>query len=991
MGTSTGQTTGEHVSLARLAVDLGVPEPLAANQPLNLGDSQWVWYVERGTVNLFLVERLNGVDQSAPQHFLCVDAGRLLPGVAARQSDTCLEIVAKGLPGTVLQRLPVASLALIPNKELARYVDAWLLDLSARMSRDIVPLPKPDIIVEPDKQQRVSTGLLSSRRGVVWISPQSPCSCLFMGLVDLGNDGGGDDSAVAAPHPVPVTPASWLNLQTEAGADVPLWAQTSERLAERGLLMPALVDFHTLALSLELLNRRLATVDVVNIERERIMQRRRDEETARRQLFNIYGGLQPDDDGGSSAALLSALQLIGRHEGIRFEWHGDSSKPDSAPTLQGVLDASGVRGRLVKLDRQAKWWLSTSGAMLAFRVHDGRPMALVPNSLLGRYSQIDPVRQRVVPVTMEVAASLRSHGWLFYPPLPATNSRVVDLLRITNSGGLWVNLVQLLIIGLIEALIALLPAMTLGWLAGQLIAGLQANLLYPAVGIIVILAFLGSLLYIRHGMTLMRIEGRSLSRLEAALLDRMVRLPTSVLNRYMAGDMALSNMTAFQTLRAALHGVISNAVLSIVCLIPVSAIILIYDRQLAFVAAIFGLTAVVATILTGLRQVKPCRQKVRTVHRIAGRLVNLINGITKLRVAGAEGSAFAFWAQDYRQLKQAELALGDREAHSAALAAALPHLAGAVLFLATMLLNQENVQVGQFLVVYATLMVFVAAVARLGQSFSQIAAITPQLDSVQPFLAASPRRNYSNGQSTTMLGGELLFDHVSFQYGPNSAPVLDDVSLHVRPGEFVAIAGESGAGKSTLFRLALGIDQPTVGTVNYDGRDLRNLNINEVRRQIGTVPQHIQLYQEDIWDNIVGSTDSISEEEVWSAAKLAGCDSSIASMPMSMRTCVGISDTLISGGEAQRIRIARSLLQNPRILLLDEATNWLDNNSQAKVMDSLAGLAMTRIVIAHRLSTLRQADRIYVLQAGKVIQVGSFDELSTIEGVFQGLVRRQMV
>ncbi len=231
---------------------------------------------------------------------------------------------------------------------------------------------------------------------------------------------------------------------------------------------------------------------------------------------------------------------------------------------------------------------------------------------------------------------------------------------------------------------------------------------------------------------------------------------------------------------------------------------------------------------------------------------------------------------------------------------------------------------------------------------------------------------------------------MSFRYEPEGPLILDDVTIHARPGEFVAITGESGAGKSTLFRLALGLDRPAAGAVYFDGRDLRSLNLKQVRRKIGAAPQAVELHALDLWDNLVSHHDRIGSEAVWAAAQTAAVANEIKRMPMGMMTMVGTGGAVLSGGESQRIAIARSLIGHPRVMLFDEATNWLDNENQARIMQNLAALTSTRIVIAHRLSTLEQADRIYVLAAGKVVQTGSFAELMDAEGVFRNLVRRQV-
>ena len=312
-----------------------------------------------------------------------------------------------------------------------------------------------------------------------------------------------------------------------------------------------------------------------------------------------------------------------------------------------------------------------------------------------------------------------------------------------------------------------------------------------------------------------------------------------------------------------------------------------------------------------------------------------------------------------------------------------------MLLLAAVLPGREPPTAGSFLAAVAAFMVFQTAVGRLGDSFGAIAAIVPSLRQVQPFLAEPPETS-AGGEPVESLGGEVVLDRVSFRYDSDGPLILDDVSIRANPGEFVAIAGRSGAGKSTLLRLALGLDQPTAGAVYYDGRDLSRLNVKQLRRMIGAVPQDVQLHPENIWDNIAGDHDAATMEDAWRAARLASVDREIRAMPMRMLTSVGSSADVTSGGESQRINIAHALIRNPRILLLDEATNWLDNENQAKVMANLAQLSSTRIVIAHRLSTLRHADRIYVLEAGRVVQEGSFAKLVESEGVFRDLVRRQV-
>ena len=974
----------EHTSIAELAARSGTSVPCAGNLPVRLDDPDSVWFIDQGAVNLFLVEFKDGVERAAPQHLLRCETGRLLPGVApdeedANEKDTSLSLIAKGSPGTLLKRLPASLLSEVHPAELAKQTDTWLTAVTDTLSRFASRLPRPTALAEPGLTQTLAPCTLSVRRGVVWVSQPSRGVSLYMDMVDQAElaDAGGPHEAV-----IPLTRTSWLTLLDEAT----LAGKSTETLAQQGALLPALASFHTVAFNLERLNRRLAVVDDANLERERTTSRRTAEAAARRRLFNIYDRPIDRDADVADTALADALKIIGRHQGIDFRIPVRSTLSDSPVGLVDVLDASGVRARRVRLEPGGNWWRGDSNALLAFRANDGQPVALLPG-MFGRYREFDPVSKRSIRVTADRAGALKKEAWMFYRPLPARNVKLGDLLRIALHGSAG-DLARLVIAGLPGGLIKLLPALALGFVANHIVAGGSAGVLYAVAATLAGFGLFGALLHLLQSTAMMRLEGRSASRVEAAFWDRLMRLPSGILRRHPAGDLAMSGMT-FQSLRDGLQGAVADSLLSVVFLLPVFGVIFFYDATLGVITLAFSLGSLLVTAALGLRQISPYGRMIAAARGVAGRLFQIVGGIVKLRVESAEGSAYAIWARDYREQKRAELELGALEAHSRAFAAALPFLAGGVLLFAVVIVSDRNVPVGDFLVVYTVFIAFQSAIARLGESFGTVAAMLPAFKQMRPLLAAVPETDVE-GEPVNRLGGEILFDRISFRYEPDGPLILDDVTIHARPGEFIAIAGESGAGKSTLFRLALGIDRPTAGAVYYDGRDLRHLNLKQVRRKIGAVPQSVGLHPQDLWDNLVGHHEEVGTKEVWAAVRIAGIEDEIKGMPMGMMTMVGTSGAVLSGGESQRVTIARSVIGSPRIMLFDEATNWLDNESQAEVMRNLTALTSTRVVIAHRLSTLEQADRIYVLQAGKVVQSGSFRGLMETDGVFRELVKRQI-
>ena len=277
----------------------------------------------------------------------------------------------------------------------------------------------------------------------------------------------------------------------------------------------------------------------------------------------------------------------------------------------------------------------------------------------------------------------------------------------------------------------------------------------------------------------------------------------------------------------------------------------------------------------------------------------------------------------------------------------------------------------------------------LGTALLSSLAVLPYYDQAKPILETTPE--VAKGRSTPgVLSGDIEIQHASFRYAPDAPLVLRDISLQVKPGEFVAIVGASGSGKSTLMKLLLGFEQLESGGIYYDVQEIGSLDIHDVRRQMGVVLQNAQLMAGDLRTNIGGGA-TISLEQAWEAARMAGLADDIKSLPMGMHTVVSEGAATLSGGQRQRLMIARALAHRPKIILFDEATSALDNRNQAIVTASLEKLQATRIVVAHRLSTIVNAHRIYVLDRGSVVQVGSYAQLmADRRGLFAELARRQL-
>lgn len=979
-------STQPPTNLSLVVSTLGTPFIGGSNRPISLDDPETAWFVESGALDVFVAESRDGVTDSSLKHVLRAGPGRLVFGIA-RNAAHSLVAVAKGLSNSTLRSLPLdALLEAAPAETLINQVEQWIMDLTAAVHRDVTLYRHPNVMLHPGTTLALDAGsVLASRHGVVWAATQG-LSLTFLDTEEPDQDDTGW---------LPLTPKSWLTAMNPvhvAGAG-------SETLYQKSLLFPSLAQYHHLLLRAERTNRLLLLVDVANQDVACADSRRDNEAQARAALYSTLLARADTADPGQASALEAALAVIGRHEGLTFRMPPAPADERSrtAPSLQAILHASGVRCRSVKLAPEERWWIGDSGAMLGFRKSDRGAVALVPGST-GRYRIIDPGTGRSEPANATTAQALANKAWMFYRPFP--DNRPIGPKNLAHfaarglAGGMW----RFVTTGFLGGLLVLAPAVAVGLVTGEIIPSGSLSSLISTIVAMIAAALIGALLQMLQGTTLMCIEGRAITWASAALWDRLLGLPQAFFRRFTAGDLAVRVMT-FQALRDLISGMVANTALSIVFLLPAFSMIFLYDLVLGWVSFVIGVLGSAATITFGLLQKNPQRRVHEASRRLTGDLLAFINGIHKLRSNRAEGAATAAWARRYREQKDAELEIGRLNDHLVAASSAIPLLAAGTIIGVALSRGSGGIETGDFLAVFAASMIFYEAVVRLGQSFEAVAMIIPGYEQIKPILdykrikpilEAVPEKSHA-GSLSSELRGEVHFDHVSFRYAEHSPLILDDVSIHVNPGEFVAIVGESGAGKTTLLQLALGLEEPVIGSVQYDGRNLAHLNRRAVRRQIGVVMQDGALIPGNILDNITGSLGDLTAKDAWQAAHLAAVDDEISSMPMQMYTLVGDSDATFSGGQAQRIRIAAALARQPRIVFLDEATNWLDTDNQAKVMRGIENLSVTRIVIAHRLSTIRKADRIYVLDGGKVVQQGGFDELFEAEGLFRSLMLRQTI
>ena len=363
----------------------------------------------------------------------------------------------------------------------------------------------------------------------------------------------------------------------------------------------------------------------------------------------------------------------------------------------------------------------------------------------------------------------------------------------------------------------------------------------------------------------------------------------------------------------------------------------------------------------------------------------LISGVQKIKLAGAEKRAFAKWARAYADAVEPSYNPPFLIKANTAISSAISLIGTIVLYY---LAVQTRVSPSEYIAFNTAFGSVTAAFASLTGVALSVARIKPILEMAEPILKTQPESS-ENRSMVTRLNGSIELSNVYFRYNDHMPYVVDGMSLKIKAGEYIAIVGATGCGKSTLIRLLLGFETPEKGAIYYDGKDMSKLDLRSLRRRIGTVTQDGSLFQGDVYSNIVISAPQLTLDEAWEAAELAGIADDIRAMPMGMHTVLSEGQGGISGGQRQRLMIARAIAPRPKILMFDEATSALDNKTQKQVSDALDTLRCTRIVIAHRLSTIRNCDRILVLDKGKILEDGTYDELIAKNGYFAELVERQ--
>lgn len=642
-----------------------------------------------------------------------------------------------------------------------------------------------------------------------------------------------------------------------------------------------------------------------------------------------------------------------------------------------------IMRRAVTLEKG--WHRNAVGAMIGTLKKDNRTVALIPGSIAG-YTFLNPETGKRETITAKKEYLFNEDAICFYKGFPMKPLNIKDFLVFSFQSLSTSDILLMIASTAIVALLGLLGPLFVKWLFGVVIESKSIRILLSLACFLLCYTICKLLICVVQSLIFGSIGAKQDVAFQAAVIGRIMNLPASFFKKYSSGELT-QRITYVYSLFNVMFNTIGTVGLSSVFSLIYIGQIFSFAPSLALPSLLIILFSAAVTLISTICNTKNKRKCMEASAKTSGLTYATITGIQKIKLAGAEKRMFARWANTYA--KEAEYTYNPpafvRLSSTVSLAISL--LGTLILYVIAI---RSNLSVENY---YA----FTSSFALVSSTFTSLAALTstvaeikPSLEMAKPLMEAEPELSEKK-HVLTNCKGDIELSNVSFRYTDDTPNVIDGLSMKIKSGEYVAIVGKTGCGKSTLVRLLLGFEKPQKGAIYLDRKDINSLDLKSVRKNIGTVLQDSKLFLGDIYSNIVISAPQLTLDDAWKAAEIASVADDIKKMPMGMFTYISEGQGGISGGQKQRLLIARAVAPKPKILLFDEATSALDNITQKKVSDAIDSLRCTRIVIAHRLSTIKNADRIIYLEDGKIKEEGTYEELIKLNGLFARLVERQRI
>lgn len=627
------------------------------------------------------------------------------------------------------------------------------------------------------------------------------------------------------------------------------------------------------------------------------------------------------------------------------------------------------------------WYKDAFGPMLGFAGE--KAVAFIPDGIHGYYYK-DFETGKKVRVSGKNSSAFSREAVCFYRPLPMQKLGISDLYKYMLGCAGAADYAAIAVFTAVHMLITMLIPVITRTMTGRVLDSRNVSLLMSITMFLICTHISSKLLSTTARLLNGRLASKTSLSVEAAVMMRILTLPAAFFRRYSAGELN-SRAKSINSLCGMLTGNVIVTGLTALSSLLMLTEIYSYARVLVIPAAVSLMISVILMLISTALHMRVNRRRMQSSARQSGLTFALITGIQKIRLAGAEKRVFAKWAKIYSVNAKTRYDPPLFIKAESVLTAALGLISNIFFYYFAVRGGVSSADYFGFVSAYGIMTSAVVSLAGVALVFARI---KPTYEMAKPILETQPETQEGK-EVVSRVSGAIELNNICFRYNENLPYVIQNMSLKIRAGEYVAIVGRTGCGKSTLMRIMTGLEKPEKGAVYYDGRDINDVDLRSLRRKMGIVTQNGGLFPGDIYSNITISAPDLTVKQAWEAAKIAGIADDIRNMPMGMNTVISEGQGGISGGQKQRIMIARAIAPKPKILMFDEATSALDNKTQKQISDALDALKCTRIVVAHRLSTIKNCDRILYLEDGEIAESGTYDELIALNGKFSELINRQ--
>ncbi len=631
------------------------------------------------------------------------------------------------------------------------------------------------------------------------------------------------------------------------------------------------------------------------------------------------------------------------------------------------------------------WQKQDCGAFIALN-QSNKPIICIPK-YGNQYTGFDIENKKKFKITKKIADSLQNKVYVVYRLLPLKKLQMKDLFKFSLLSVNYSDVAMLILLSVVTGGIALVLPKFSQYVYDQYIPLGAISLLY-SFGIVLASFMIGNLLfYIVKNLYGFRVLSNIQYDLQIAIYERLFNLPENFFRKYDSADTAQRVLSFGNVVSVVTGGAITIAVMLITLVIYIVSMIG-YSLQLAVVGLLLVFLYGAIYFFITSKVIKYSKKSIECESKANSVMYQLLNGIQKIRMSGVEDRAIFEFLQSFVKVRKLEKTKSEILNFGSTLDLVFASFLLIILYFTSTVWNL-NISIGGFLAFCSVLSVFAAAIMQLVNALLELKMEQPNIERWKPILDTIPEL-YEGKEAVKDITGQIELNNISFAYNSEQGDVINNVSLNIKSGEYVGIVGPSGCGKSTLLKLLLGFEKPDKGKIYYDNEDLENLQKRELRKNIGVVLQDGSLISGSIFENIAITNPAATIEMVCKAVSAVGLEEDISQMPMGLHTVLSEDCKTISGGQQQRILIARAMMASPKIMLFDEATSALDNITQKMVCDTLESLNATRIVIAHRLSTIIHCDRIIVMNKGAIVEQGKYEELMEKRGLFYQLASRQI-